>query len=330
MSYFRLENKLQEVKHFAENGLTDLKSTGIASLDSLIKLKKGYPLFVGGAPYSGKTEVVFEFAVNCAKLHNWKTFIYCGEGGNVEHIFYELIFKFLQKPYKYATEPEKIHAEYFISTHFIICDHDNDFTIESYYNLVQQAEDELGIKFDMTVFDPFNDLDEEDEKYKGQIAKFIAGALKKCRVVSKKNNRIDILVTHIADIKPEKDKDSGKMFERMAFANEWAGGRAWWRRGFLMILVYRPEIFLKDDTGRPYESNETILWVQKSKPKGIGKTGKISIFFDWKKNIFYSFDEYNQQLYSCETNNFKPLQPNEDFTISQREKMEDINENTIF
>ena len=326
MSYFKLEDKINEIKHFAEHGLEDLKSTGIASLDTKIKLKKGYPMFISGAPFVGKTEFTFEIALNQARLNNWKTFIYCGEGGNIEHIFYELLFKYLRKPYKFATEVEKVQAEYFVSTHFIICDHDMDYTIESYYNLVQTTEDEIGWKFDMTIFDPFNDLDEEDDKYKGQIAKFIAGALKKCRIVSKQTNRIDVLVTHVADIKPEKDKDSGKYFERAAFPNEWAGGRSWWRRGFLMILIYRPPTFLNNEHGKPYEENETIVWVQKAKPKGIGTTGKVSIFFDWKKNGYYSYDEHNQLLYSCETNNFKPLKPNVDFTEPKRESVDDIDD----
>lgn len=320
MSYFKLENKLTEIKDYAENGLKGLLSSGIASLDTLVKLKKGYPIFIGGAPFAGKSEVTFEVAVNMARLYGWNIFMYCGEGGNIEHIFYELIFKYLRKPYKYCTEAEKIQAEYFISTHFVICDHDSDYTIDSFYELVQKAEDEFAIKFDMTVFDPFNDLDEEDEKYNGQIAKFTSSALKKSRISSKKNNRIDVLVTHVADIPAEKDKDSGKYFQRPAFADEWANGRAWWRRAFLMILVYRPPTFLKDDNGRPYEENETILWVQKAKPKGTGKLGKVSIFWDWQQNIYYSYDDVGQKLYSCETNQFKPLPPNVDFTESIREK----------
>lgn len=324
MIYFRLNDKIKEIKDFAENGLQGLMNSGIASLNTLVKLKKGYPMFVGGAPYSGKTEVVFEIAVNMAKQYKWKTFIYCGEGGNIEHIFFELMFKYLRKPYNYCSEAEKVSAEYFIHEHFVVCDHDSDYTIDSYYALVQQAEDECKIKFDVTIFDPFNDLDEEDEVYKGHIAKFTASALKKARKSSKKHNRVDILVTHVAEVPTEKDKESGKRFQPPAGPDEWANGRAWWRRGFLMLLVYRPPTFLKDDNGRPYEENETILWVQKAKPKGTGKTGKVSIFWEWKQNIFYSFDEVGQKLYSCEVNaNAIPipkLEPARDFLEPQNSK----------
>ena len=71
----------------------------------------------------------------------------------------------------------------------------------------------------------------------------------------------------------------------------------------------------------PYAENETHIIVQKSKPKGIGKTGKASIFWDWKKNRYYCY-EGNQQLYSCETiesinKDIKSvLSPSKDFTQS--------------
>jgi hypothetical protein len=46
--------------------------------------------------------------------------------------------------------------------------------------------------------------------------------------------------------------------------------------------------------------NESHIIIQKTKPKGVGKTGKASIFWDWKKNRYYCY-EGSQQLYSCET-----------------------------
>jgi hypothetical protein len=313
VGYFKLEHKLKELKLYAEVGLTDLRSTGIASLDEWIKIKNGYPIFIGGAPFAGKTELAFELVMNQAILFGKKTFIYCGEGGDIEHIYYELIFKYLKKPYKWCDDKEKLQAEYFISEHFIICDHDIDYTIDSYFKLVTDTERELDIKFDFTIFDPFNDIDEEEETYGGQQHKFINSALKKSRISSKKNSRIDILVTHVADIKAEKDKETNRFYMRAAMPNEWSGGRAWWRRGFLMLLVYRPPSFLKDENGRPYEPNETIIYIQKAKPKGIGRIGECSIFWDWKKNIYYSRNATGQELYSCEKVEYGKIEPNLNF-----------------
>lgn len=315
MKYFKLENKINELKDFSEKGMDDVKLTGLASLDGALGLKKGYPLFIGGAPHSGKTEFCFELLINTSILYRWKHFIYCGEGGNVEHIFHELLHKYLQKPYKYADEREKLSAEYFISEHFVICNHDLDFSIDEFYKAVQECEDELNIKFDTTTFDPFNDIKDETDKFGGREDKYLADALKRVRISSKKNNRIDILINHIAGIKAVTDKE-GNRFYPFALADEWSGGRTWWRRAFIMILVYRPPTFLKDKNGMPYEKNETHIHIQKAKPKGVAKIGVKSIFFDWKKNRYYCFTNGNQLLYSCEKEPIYQieLQPNRNIT----------------
>ncbi|MEO6901589.1 MAG: hypothetical protein ABI241_00720 [Bacteroidia bacterium] len=297
--FIRLTQKINEIKKFAETGLSDLKSTGIASLEGNMAIKKGYPIFIGGAPHSGKTEFTFEILVNLSIQYGWKHFVYCGEGGNVEHIYYELLHKHIQKPYKYATESEKINSEYFINEHFIVCNHDLDFTIDEFYKAVEKTEKALNIKFDTTVFDPFNDIKDETELFGGREDKYLAYALKKVRISSKMNNRVDILVNHIADIRAIVH-ESGNRYMPPAMPNEWAGGRTWWRRGFLMLLVYRPPIFFKDLDGNPPTENETHIYVQKAKPKGVAKLGVSKIFWDWKKNRYYSYNEHKQLLYSCE------------------------------
>ena len=81
-TYFKLEAKINEVKKFAEIGLSDLKSCGIASLEGNLSVKKGYPVFIAGSPHAGKTEFTFELLINWSILHKWKHFVYCGEGGN--------------------------------------------------------------------------------------------------------------------------------------------------------------------------------------------------------------------------------------------------------
>tara|TARA_R110000868_G_scaffold252451_1_gene509086 strand:+ start:765 stop:1751 length:987 start_codon:yes stop_codon:yes gene_type:complete len=315
MKYFKLENKISELHQFTEHGLKDVKLSGLSSLDEIFKLKKGYPVFIGGAPFSGKTEFAFEIQINTSILYGWKHFIYCGEGGNVEHIYSELLHKYLKKHYKYAEEKDKLTAEYFISEHFIIANHDLDFSVKDFYDTVAEAEAELNIKFDTTLFDPFNDVKEDLQSFGGREDKFLADALKQVRVSSKNNNRIDFIINHIADVRAIIDSN-GNRYMPPALPNEWAGGRTWWRRAFTMILVYRPPTFLTNNDGIPYLENETHIIVQKSKPKGVGKVGRASIFWDWKKNRYYC-NVNGQDLYSCETledYKHKPLQPSRDFT----------------
>ena len=326
MDYYKLEYKISELNHFAEFGLTDLKSTGIASVDKWIKLKKGYPIFIAGNPGHGKTEFCFELLINLSILYKWKHFIYSGEGGNVEHIYHELIRKYSEKNYHYMTESDKIKAEFFISTHFVIANCDKDYTINDFYDTVLKTENELGITFDTTTFDPFNDIKEELDKFGNREDKYLAYALKQCRISSKKNNRIDILINHVSDVPPQIDKETGLSFLPCALPTQWAGGRTWWRRAFTMIVIYRPYTFRKDINGKNFEKNETHVVIQKTKPKGIGENGTASIFFDGHRNRYYSYDETGQLLYSCETNENAikqpKLQPSEDWTQSKRESIE--------
>lgn len=303
--YFRLTDVAQELHVLRDEGVSRGELCGLPSLDDLFTLKKGFPLFIAGAPFSGKTEFVLEILLNTSILYGWKHFIYVGEGGDVENIFGELIHKHAQRPFVktnpyHIDDKEFLHSKFFIQKHFVIANHDKEFSVGEFYASVLEAEMEFNMKFDTTLFDPFNDIKEDVEGFGGREDKYLATALKTVRVDAKKNNRINILVNHIADVRAVTDKD-GNRYMPPALPNEWAGGRTWWRRAFTMILVYRPQTWMKDNNGMPYGENESHIYIQKSKPKGIGKIGMASIFWDWKKNRYYCIEKGGQQLYSCET-----------------------------
>ncbi len=316
--YFQLHEKMDTMKKVSEIGNSDVIRCGLKSLDEIIGFKKGYPVFIGGAPFSGKTEICLEWLVNLSIERGYKWFCYLGEGGSIENVFLELIHKYLGKPYSHATEKEKFAAEGFVEQCFVIANDDLDFMITGFYDAVAEAEKELGIKFDGTMFDPFNDVEEEMLKFNNRDDKFLAYALKQVRVSSKVNKRIDFIINHIADVKAIQDKETGNFYMRAALPNEWAGGRTWWRRAFLMVLIYRPPVFLKNEHGKPFEENETHVICQKAKPKGIAKIGKASVFWDWKKNRYYCFDTLGNKLYSLETKSYQnepeaQLSPNLNF-----------------
>ena len=301
--YYHLSSKLVDLSDFKEVGNTKGHDSGIIALSEYFTLKKGFPLFIAGAPFSGKTEFTFEILVNTSILYGWKHFIYCGEGGNVESIFAELMGKFIGKPYNNTpfgmNDQEEIKAQQFVMNHFIIANHDMEFTVNEFFALVDEAEKDRDIKFDTVVFDPFNDIKEEIDYHGGREDKYLASALKQVRVNAKKHDRINILVNHIADVRAITDKE-GNRYMPPALPNEWAGGRTWWRRAFTMLLIYRPPSFLTNESGQPCEKNETWVFIQKSKPKGTGKLGRVSIFWDWKKNRYWSKDANGQELYSCQ------------------------------
>ena len=85
----------------------------------------------------------------------------------------------------------------------------------------------------------------------------------------------------------QKDANSGRMYYPPASFREVAGGQSWARKGMGMISVYRPPEYLKDENGRPFEQNTTLLDIQKIKPKGSGKKGTAVMYYDTKKHRFY-------------------------------------------
>lgn len=323
MKYFKLTQKRDEIRRISEIGNSDVVRCGLCSLNETVGFKKGYPVFIGGAPHSGKTEIGLEWLLNLSITKGWKHFCYLGEGGSPAECFNELLHKYLGKPYKNADEKERTNAEMFIDDHFIIANDDLDFMIGGFYETVLECEMALGIKFDTTFFDPFNDIEEELMKFANREDKFLAYALKQVRISSKKNKRVDFVVTHISDIKAIQDPKSKMFYMRPALPNEWAGGRTWWRRAFLMVLIYRPPVFMQDEHGMPPEENETWVYTQKAKPKGLSRLGKRSVFFDRDKNQYYAKNKNGQQLYSCqsiEDITYKPLFPNEGFAIEEELK----------
>lgn len=321
--FYHISDILEPLNNFKEVGNTKGLETGIVAVNEYFTLKKGFPLFIAGAPFSGKTEFCFELLVNSSILHGWKHFIYCGEGGEPENIVSELMHKYIGKPYVkgiYSMSEDEINkAKIFVMKHFIIANHDVEFTINEFYEAVNEAENQFNMKFDTVTFDPFNDIKEEVEYFGGREDKYLASVLKIVRVNAKKYNRINILVNHIADVRAVTDS-SGNRYMPVAMPNEWAGGRTWWRRAFTMILVYRPKTFQKNEHGKDALENETWIVIQKSKPKGVGKNGTAIIYFDWKSNRFYSYDSTGKMLFSCEKK--------EDFKVhSLVENKEFLNDN---
>lgn len=310
MGFFRVQNKTNELAELRLNGWVKGVSTGLTTLDEIFTLRSGYPLFVAGSPAAGKTEIVLEILLNTSVLYGWKHFIYLGEGGEVEEIIAELCHKYIAKPFKSGaaysmTEAEKTQAEMFIDEHFIFLDDSEDYTLSYFYELAALAEIKYGIKFNTTCFDPFNDIVDESEKFGGRDDKWLAHELKIARRSSKKHKRIDILVTHISDIKAVVDKETNKRYLPPALPSEWALGRTWWRRAFSMILIYRPPEFIKDENGISVQKNETHFIVQKAKPKGVAQLGVRKIYFDWKLNRYYWLDEFGTPQFAFPTSKIK-------------------------
>ena len=65
--------------------------TGIEELDTLFIPRKGYPLFIAGAPHHGKSLFVKWLLVEWSERYGWKHFIYMGEEGGAAELALDLV-----------------------------------------------------------------------------------------------------------------------------------------------------------------------------------------------------------------------------------------------
>jgi hypothetical protein len=271
--------------------------TGFRSLDRLISLRRGFPLFVAGAPGHGKSILVKQIAMNAARLHGWRILAYMGEEGSGIDLIGDLVEMYVGKDLRLLTpgglentlamtDDEFEEAIVFVNNHFrVICPDEVPipFTLDSFHQ-VADAE-----PFDMTILDPWNDLDHDLEKYGGREDVYLANALRDVRRKCRESDRLDIVVTHIGKIYADRKTPEGKRYQGPAMPTEWAGGQTWFRRAFQMLLVYRPPSGIVLEEGHhPLPEGTAWIYCQKTKPKGVGALGMAVL--RWDRNLHRFID----------------------------------------
>lgn len=273
-------------------------STGYTNLDSYVTVRPGAPIFIAGSPYAGKSTFTKQILVNLSRLHGWRHCVYLGEEGSVADLTIDLVEMYTGRPARIHAddgtenpnamgESEFIAAMTWVDDHFWIVNPDaadvDSFTIDMFFEWVRRCEVEQGIKFNTTVVDPWNDLVMDLDGKGGREDLFLADALKTVRDSSRTNERVDIIVTHIAAPHLKHVSDRGRRYAAPAEPYEWAGGQTWYRRAFTMILVYRPpspDSIRMGKVAMETREGETWVMVQKVKPRGVGKVGTCRLWFD--------------------------------------------------
>ena len=263
----------------------------------------GRTTYIGAAPASGKTEIWFEMLINLSCKYEWNHIIFSPETGSATEIYAELCHKFIGKSYLknkgYEMDArERIKAEYFISKHFVIVDPiDEDLTIEMFYELCNKIEFDLDKKFHTTTIDPWNELTErfmpEDL---GREDKYLSRILKVVTKNARKTNRHNCIITHVRDQAPV--IRDGKTFFPMPTARDLAGGQTWFRKGYNMLMIWRPPYGLLDENGVMYEDNEVHIHVAKVKPKGTAIRGTFKFFLDTQRYQYYMEQTKGVRIYA--------------------------------
>lgn len=292
----RVEEISGDITQLYHKGIERGEYLGFLSLKDIMSFRLGYPVYGCGAPFSGKTEFMFEILINLSKLKGWKHAIFTPETGTAQEVASELIKKVVQKDFfntygNQMSEAERMEAEMWVNEHFWIIDEDESPEFYSLFTMVEDYERLNGIKFQTLLIDPFNEC--KHEKHGKRDDEYLDEALTFVRINGQKNKRCNIILTHARDQQAEFfDYDGIKTkYYPAPTAREWANGQVWFRKGFLMFAVWRPPLGMVVG-GEQVQSNETHIILQKQKPKGIAiaspdRPDRARLYFDWKKHRYY-------------------------------------------
>lgn len=288
--YWRLNEVDAGVDKLYHEGITKGLYVGFEGLNELFSFKDSSTTYIYSNPFAGKTEWWFEILVNLSEFYGYKHVIYSPESGDKHAVFAELVSKFLRKPfYKningHISEQELYHGRAFINEHFFVIDpEDSDLSIEDFYKLVDEIENEYEVKINTTSCDPFNELKHEFNGERQDL--YIENRLGFIRKNAMKHKRHNCIITHCSDQGHPIMKD-GVQFYPPPTPRQIAGGQAWFRKAMNLICVWRPPFGLNDENGNPYADNEAQIIIQKFKPKGVGKRGIAKLYYDNHTNRYY-------------------------------------------
>jgi hypothetical protein len=277
--------------------------TGFQCLKNLISFRPGYTTYIGGTPFSGKSELGIEFIINFMDYYSQRSVIFSPETGNKLEIMGEILHKVSGKNFysKYGNQitPDEIskavtNLQQYIK---IIDTKYNNITIPQFYEIVKEIETD-GFRVNYTFGDPFNEFSRNKVTNMRDVE--TADMLRFVAKDARDNKRHNIISMHIKGRPPIRMKN-GQSYMPVALAEEWAEGQEIFRKGQQMILTYRPSRMCTDpETSEPYEDNISEIHVQKSKPKGIGKIGNARLYWDYKKSRYSEridgFSSYAQHV----------------------------------
>lgn len=310
------------------------RSIGFTKLNEHISLKPGVPLFMGGAPFSGKSELALEIVINDIRFNKKRWLIVSPETGNTIELYAQIVEKLIGdgskyyenyggQPNKYAMKDESLRkAMTFLNNHLRTIDPNDEWkkygddlhmTMTNLFDVIDREEEQLGFKFDGILIDPFNEMDVDDSK---KIHQQVRDDLDTLIVYGKKSEKVIILTNHTNDVRGFIRKDVNNesyMYYPPARPEDWAFGQQWFRKAYQLVTVYRPQVqtieLMADAQGdwtqaNPYQHamenghNISVIKIQKSKPKGIGKVGEAFLFYDVLRQRYYELDENGGKHYA--------------------------------
>lgn len=294
--HFTIDDVIDKMDYLYEHGYDTGYYLGWKGVDELYSVHLGSTTYIYSAPHSGKTQFWMEGLVNLSVFYGMHHAIFTPETGDAAAAFIELAQIYCKKDFigAYKMPPaEKEIAYAFIREHFIILDGDSfdkDLSVEDVCDYVTLLERDYNQKIHTLTIDPFNELKHD---YGEARDLYLENMLKYIRRSAKNNDRHICVITHVRDQFPVHVKDKGYTYFPIPTARDVAGGQTWYRKGMMMIAIWRPIVMTKHDSieiveveNRVMKSNQTIVQIQKAKPKGRGFIGEVNLYYHWQEHSF--------------------------------------------
>lgn len=274
------------------NGREKGKTTHFPNLDKHYSFLAKEITLVTGIPSHGKSQFLRQLVLCKAMYDGWKWACYVPEDWTIDYFFEDLCHTFIGKSSDKAaglermTEQELIEAMTFVRSHFFCIypevDKESGISPLPTNEWINQRINFLKLKHGVNAYlkDPWNkifhDFQMREDQYLAQELskeKFFAGAFDAA-----------LYVAHPTKLNTAKDGSY-----EVPTAYNISGGAMWYNMMDNILAVHRPN--LKDNA----DDKLVEIYIHKiKKRKLVGKPGQINIYFDWKKNRYFQFEnDYN-------------------------------------
>jgi len=315
---------LPEIEKLRTEGLTRGFNTGFKCLDELYSIKLGSYTTVLAEPGHGKSEFILECCINQAIKFGHVSLIYSPETGNTEQIVAELIYKYTGKSmlisdYNPIDDTEFYIALEWLNQYFVLPQDSKGYSIEDLFKYADDWQKENQRKVHIIVGEPYNELEHDMRKFGTRQDLYIEWLYSWFRRECRLSNRHFFLSIHPTSQQAITEK--GFTYYPKPLPRQAAGGQAAFRKSMTWITLWRPHPSLSDNSGWQYKENETHVYIDKAKPKGVSFKGMCKLFFDWKRNRYYEvIDGVNKYGFEHEELN---IPETKDFTMPLSNNFDD-------
>lgn len=249
------------------------------------KLHEHYSMMLGtctdwtGFPRSGKTQVLMELLLNTSMWYGWKHLVYFPDVGNNVEIISDLMHKKTGKTfnpeYDNVIEDEDIERELqWITDHFYVLtktDVKGKLTPFEFWDFAVELKKTQGLH--TASIDSWKDMSHPYDKY-GGYATYLEVVLPYRNQIAEDNE------LHLHTIIHPKltEKENGKRQPPTPY--DLKGGSEWFNSGKCMITVHREDV----------SDNRADIIFHKMKPRSVGNTGSMELWFDVKTLTYYELE----------------------------------------